>query len=65
MIHRYLFVDLWLPMWPNVFAPSAITLAAVVISHVKQIRQRDRHHQELKDHITKTIGGSGNGQGQR
>ena len=55
-LHHWFIVDLWENMWSNVMAPSAITLAAVVISHIKQIRQRERHHQELKDHITKTMG---------
>ena len=55
MIHWFN-VHLWAPMWPNCFAPSFITLGAVALSHVKQVAQRERHHQELKDHITKTMG---------
>jgi len=54
----WLNVHLWGPMWPNMFAPSAITLAAVAISHVKAARQRQRHHEELKQHVTAATGGS-------
>jgi hypothetical protein len=45
--------DLWQPMWPNMFAPSVITLAAIVISHVRRSRQARRHHEDLKAHVTK------------
>ena len=51
-------VELWGPMWPNIFAPSALTLAAVIITHVRSWRQKERHQQELKDHITTTISGA-------
>ena len=60
MILHWLNVELWQPMWPNMFAPSMITLAAVAVSHVKAARQRQRHHEELKQHVTDTRkGGAG------
>ena len=43
---------LWNDLWPNTFAPSAWTLAAIVISHVKRAAQAERHHQEMKEHVT-------------
>jgi hypothetical protein len=46
-------------MWPNIFAPSASTLAAVVISHIKAARQRQRHHEDMKQHVTNAMGGGG------
>lgn len=58
MIIHWLNVELWSPMWPNMFAPSAITLAAVLVSHVKAARQRERHHEDMKQHVTATAGGS-------
>lgn len=48
--------ELWGPMWPNMFAPSLVTLAAVAVSHVKAARQRERHHREMKKHVTATAG---------
>lgn len=38
--------------WPNCIAPSAWTLAAITVSHVKRTAQAERHHQEMKDHMT-------------
>lgn len=57
MIH-WLNVELWSPMWPNMFAPSAITLIAVAVSHVKAARQRERHHEDMKQHVTASTGGN-------
>jgi hypothetical protein len=48
--------ELWGPMWPNIFSPSAITLAAIGVSHVKRTAQAERHHRELKDHVTAAAG---------
>ena len=42
----------WNDLWPNVVAPSAWTLTAIVVSHVKRAAQAERHHQALKDHVT-------------
>ena len=57
MIH-WLNTELWGPMWPNMFAPSVWTLLAVITSHVKAARQRQRHHEDMKQHVTNTAGGS-------
>ena len=54
MILHWLNTELWGPVWPNTVAPSAWTLLAVVISHVKAARQRERHHQDMKQHVTAT-----------
>jgi hypothetical protein len=56
---HWLNTELWSPMWPNIFAPSASTLAAVVISHIKAARQRQRHHEDMKQHVTNAMGGGG------
>ena len=53
---HWLNVELWAPMWPNMFAPSASTLAAVIIGHVKATRQRQRNHEDMKRHVTDTAG---------
>ena len=55
----WLNVHLWGPMWPNVFAPSVFTLLGITASHVKAARQRQRHHEEMKQHVTNTLGGTG------
>ena len=41
MIH-WLDVELWGPMWPNMFAPSAITLANAegLYGHAEAVRAR-------------------------
>lgn len=41
--------DIWAPMWPNMFAPSAITLAAVVVSHFRLKAHQSKNHDELKN----------------
>lgn len=50
---------LWNDLWPNTVAPSLWTLLAVGVSHLRQHRQRQRHHEELKQHVTDTITGGG------
>lgn len=57
MIWHWLNVELWGPMWPNMFAPSVITIASVVISHVRARKQRERHHEDMKLHVTNSTGG--------
>lgn len=53
---------LWSEYGPNVVSPSAWTIVALVIGHVKAARQRERHHEDLKQHVTATAGGAdGNG----
>lgn len=59
MIWHWLNVEYWAASWPNIFAPSVWVIPAVVISHVKQSRERKRHLEELKRHVTDTHGGSG------
>jgi hypothetical protein len=49
-------------MWPNMFAPSASTVIAVVVSHVKAARQRERHHQDMKQHVTASVTGGSQGE---
>jgi hypothetical protein len=50
----WLNTELWQPMWPNMFAPSAITLAAIVIAHYKAKWHRERMHDAMKAHVTAT-----------
>lgn len=38
---------LWQAMWPNTFAPSAFSLAAIGVSHWHQLRQ----HRKTREHI--------------
>lgn len=47
---------LWDAMWPNMFAPSAITLAAVAISHFRTKVHLRRHHEDLKRHVSRETG---------
>ena len=51
MILQYLHA-FWNDLWPNVVAPSLWTLLAVIVSHLKRTRQAERHHQEMKEHVT-------------
>jgi hypothetical protein len=52
MILHWVNVEIWGPMWPNMFAPSLITIAAVAVSHVRASRQRRRDKEDLKKHVT-------------
>jgi hypothetical protein len=45
---------LWQAMWPNIFAPSAFSIAAVGWAHVRTKRHMTRQHEALKTHITRT-----------
>lgn len=54
----WLNVHLWGPMWPNVFAPSVFTLLGIAASHIRSARQRRKQHEELKQHVTDTLGGA-------
>jgi hypothetical protein len=58
VILHWLNTELWSPLWPNMVAPSLWVLPAVVISHVKSARQRERHHEDMKQHVTKAVGGT-------
>lgn len=46
---------IWDAMWPNIFAPSFFTVLGISLSHWQQTRRANRHHEELKQHITKGI----------
>lgn len=75
MIHHFLHwanVELWGPMWPNVFSPNAWTIAALVLHLAVTLAQRERQHrdsekraderhEDMKQHVTKQAGG-GSGQ---
>lgn len=52
MIHWFN-IELWQNLWPNIMAPSAFTLLGVLWSHIKLRDLHERHHQELKEHITR------------
>lgn len=52
---HWLNVEVWGPMWPNMFAPSIITLAWVGILHLRTKVHLRRHHEELKRHITQEV----------
>lgn len=39
-------LDLWGPMWPNVFAPNFWTLVGVAASHLHLSRLQRKHHDE-------------------
>ena len=56
MILHWLNVEYWGQSWPNIFAPSVWVLPAVVISHIKAARQRERHHEDMKQHVTNATG---------
>lgn len=43
---------LWQAMWPNTFAPSAFSLAAIGVSHWRQMRQ----HRKTRQHVTSVTG---------
>lgn len=58
MILHWLNVELWSPMWPNMFAPSLITLPVVVVGQVKAWQQRERHHEDMKQHVTNSTEGN-------
>lgn len=52
MILAWLNRDLWAPMWPNMFAPSVITLAGLGLSHWRIRRRQDAHHAAMVKHVT-------------
>jgi hypothetical protein len=41
----------------NLVASAMLTVPTVVITHVRSYRQRERQHQEMKNHVSKTIRG--------
>jgi hypothetical protein len=42
----------------NLVASALLTVPTVIITHVRAYRQRERHQEELKQHVTDTMGGS-------
>lgn len=65
MILHWVNVEIWGPMWPNVFSPNVWTIAALVLhlavtivqrerQHRDSERRADERHEELKQHVTDT-----------
>lgn len=54
-LYHLLYQDLWENTWSNIFAPSVFSLFAIILSHIKRTRQADRHHAEMKAHITGAV----------
>lgn len=70
MILHWLNVELWSPMWPNIFSPNvwtlvalALHLAATLIQRARQHRESekraDERHEDMKRHVTAQGKGSG------
>ena len=62
--------EYWEASWPNIFSPNIWTLAGLALHLLATLTQRARHHreaeqraderhEELKQHVTKAMGGSG------
>lgn len=49
-LNHWLLGDLWNPMWPNVFAPSAPSIGAVVWSHWRLRTHVTQQSQKTRDH---------------
>lgn len=41
----------------NLVASAMLTVPAVIISHIRAYRQRERHHEDMKQHVTNSTGG--------
>jgi uncharacterized membrane protein len=46
---------LWDAMWPNMFAPSAITLAAIGVSHARTRLHIKSNHQSVQAQVTQGL----------
>jgi hypothetical protein len=57
LILHWLNSEYWGVSWPNIFAPSVWTVLAIVVSHIRASRQRERQQAELKQHVTDTHAG--------
>lgn len=55
-ILHWLRVELWAPLWPNMVAPSAWTLAGLGASHWHTHRVLRRHRAELAEQLQRKIG---------
>lgn len=64
---HWLNVELWSPMWPNIFSPNIWTLVALVLhllitviqrarQHHESEKRADERHEELKAHVTGALG---------
>lgn len=47
-LYRYLFLDFWVPVWPNL---AAAAIGALWVDSRVKVRQL-AHHEELKKHVT-------------
>jgi hypothetical protein len=54
VILHWLNVEIWGPMWPNVFSPNLWTLVAVLAHLAVTLAQRERQHLDMKKHVTNT-----------
>lgn len=50
-LYRYLFTDLWVPIWPNL-AASAVCFGLAYWRTKVHMR---RHHEALKQHVTNEV----------
>lgn len=46
----------------NLVASAILTVPTIVITHLRAHRQRQRHHEDMKQHVTDSTGGSDGGQ---
>lgn len=53
MLH-WLNTELWGPLWPNMVAPNVWTIIVVLCHLVATLTQQERHHQDMKQHVTAT-----------
>jgi hypothetical protein len=49
-------------MWPNIFSPNFWTIVAIACHLVATLAQQERHHQEMKQHVTATAAKEDHGQ---
>lgn len=41
----------------NLVASAILTVPAVIVTHVRAYRQRERHHEDMKQHVSAATGG--------
>jgi hypothetical protein len=49
-LNHWLLGDLWSPMWPNIFAPSAFSIGAVALSHLRLRAHVSRQARQTRAH---------------
>ena len=57
-LHHWVWEDLWVPVWPNWAAGAVVGGLAYIWGKKELIKlhtKLDRHHDELKAHISKEI----------